>query len=189
MTLTEIAIKHGTAKVGQGFMPLYEKILEPLRGMDICLLEIGIAEGASLRTWREYFPKAYIWGLDKVVMCEVAGCIIAEGDASETGVLVGKLGINTEVPLFDIIIDDASHRASEQLMTFDNLWPKVLPGGWYVVEDLFTLYDPVWNPSGPNIIDELYARMQDILTGSDEISELHFHANGKTDGIVFIRKR
>ena len=187
MTLTEIATKHGTAKVGQGFMPLYEKILEPIRHMDICLLEIGLAEGASLRTWREYLKRAYIWGLDKVVMCQVEGCRIAQGDGCDKNVLV-KLGIKAEVPFWDIIIDDAYHRAAEQLATFDNLWPKVLPDGWYVIEDLFTLFDPVWNPSGRNILDELYSRMGTMMTGQDEIKEIHFYVNGETDGIVFIRK-
>jgi len=41
---------------------------------------------------------------------------------------------------WDIIIDDASHYPPHQIISFQNLWPKLRPGGLYVVEDIETSY-------------------------------------------------
>ena len=35
-----------------------------------------------------------------------------------------------------IIIDDGSHRLPHQSLTFNVLWPRVKPGGLYIVEDI-----------------------------------------------------
>ena len=178
MTLEEIAKKHKTTKWPHGYMPIYENYFNSMRDAQISLLEIGIAEGNSLRMWQEYFTKAIITGVDKVAQCEG----VIEGDITEQ-VTQNKLGE------FDIIIDDASHRAGEQLATFYNLWPKLKPGGYYIIEDLFTLYDKVWNPEGLNIIDEIYNRMQSIIIEGDTIQEVHFYGRNDINGIVFLRKR
>jgi SAM-dependent methyltransferase len=37
---------------------------------------------------------------------------------------------------FDIILDDGSHYDVHQLMTFQNLWHRVRPGGYYIIEDV-----------------------------------------------------
>ena len=41
---------------------------------------------------------------------------------------------------YDIIIDDGSHVPSHQKITFEALWSSVVPGGYYVIEDLETSY-------------------------------------------------
>ena len=37
---------------------------------------------------------------------------------------------------FDLIIDDGSHRFLDQQATLHVLWPRVRPGGFYIVEDV-----------------------------------------------------
>ena len=40
----------------------------------------------------------------------------------------------------DIIIDDGSHLASDQIGSLLHLWPHLKPGGYYIVEDTHTSY-------------------------------------------------
>ena len=44
---------------------------------------------------------------------------------------------------FDIIIDDGSHVPDHQRLTFETLWPSVVPGGLFTIEDVETSY---WGP-------------------------------------------
>ena len=65
-TLDEIGLKHGTDKASphHNYLNFYETFMAPLREQPVCLLEIGVYKGASLATWREYFPYARIVGVD-----------------------------------------------------------------------------------------------------------------------------
>ena len=44
------------------------------------------------------------------------------------------------VPPIDIVIDDGSHVGRMQLETFQSLWPRLAPGGVYIVEDMVLAY-------------------------------------------------
>jgi RHS repeat-associated protein len=62
MTLDEIGLKFGTDKssIYHNYLPFYERYRnEPMK-----LLEIGVAGGASLAMWTEYFPNSAIVGAD-----------------------------------------------------------------------------------------------------------------------------
>ena len=54
-TLDEIGLKYGTDKSSSHhhYLPFYETFMAPLRDAPITLLEIGVYQGASLRTWRK----------------------------------------------------------------------------------------------------------------------------------------
>lgn len=196
MTLEQIAIKHKTQKVPHGYMPIYEKFFESMRHKEITLIEIGIADGASLRTWADYFSVARIIGLEKDIEAvvrfnlkeyDVNGVNAIHCDANNEQSVEN---IKEEFLQADVIIDDGSHWAHEQLNAFKYLWDSVKPGGLYVIEDLFALYDPVWNPPPcRTIIDEIQSRMKNILVGGDSIQEVHWFGRNDINGIVFLRKR
>lgn len=65
-SLDSIGLRYGTDKASPSndFLSFYERYFEPLRGRPIKLLEIGVMDGASLRTWRDYFPNGTIIGVD-----------------------------------------------------------------------------------------------------------------------------
>ena len=183
MTLEEIGTKYGTLKVQHGFMPIYEKMFAPLKNEQINLLEIGVHEGASLKTWAEWFTDAYIRGVDKEPKKIDGPFDIVQADASKDfpdG--IGYAG-------WDIIIDDGSHIQTEVMASFTGLWDYLKPGGWYVVEDLFAAYDPAWNPDGHPFIDHIQDRLKNILTGGDDIQEIHWFGRNDINGILFLRKR
>lgn len=182
-SLEEIATYYGTAKVPHGYMRIYEMFLQVWRTEHFRLLEIGVATGASMKTWRKYFKSAMINGVDKHLQYQSNDCILVEGDIvnPETQYkLRGK---------YSVIIDDGSHIASEQLEAFKGLWEMVEPNGLYFVEDLFTLYDPVWNPKKENIITFINSKMKNILTGGDSIQEVHYFGRNNINGILVLRKR
>lgn len=195
MTLEQIAIKHKTQKVPHGYMPIYEKHFESMRDEAVQLVEIGIASGASLRTWAEYFNKGWVTGLEKDDSAvntfnqnndPLSNAFAIQCDVNDKEDLENALADD----LVDIIIDDGSHWAHEQLNAFKHLWDNLKPGGWYVIEDLFTLYDPIWNPKPHyNIIDEIKKRIDSILVEGDPIQEVHIYGRNNINGIMFLRKR
>ena len=108
----------------------YEDAFKPYRNKNITLLEIGIAQGQSLRMWREYFTNARIIGYDirdNGVQCP--GCELVYKDATNSNSF-------NEINELDIIIDDGSHQFDHQLKSLIFLFDKLKSGGLYVIEDV-----------------------------------------------------
>ena len=108
----------------------YENAFKPYRDKDITLLEIGIAQGQSLRMWREYFTNARIIGYDirdNGVQCP--GCELVYKDATNSNSF-------NEINNLDIVIDDGSHQFDHQLKSLIFLFDKLKSGGLYVIEDV-----------------------------------------------------
>ncbi len=120
----------------------YARFFAHLRGEPIRLLEIGVAYGASLRMWEEFFPTARIVGVDVDERARrYAGgrTSIHIGDQSDAAFLVALA--RTEGP-FDIVVDDGGHRMEQHRASLQALWPHVVSGGCYAIEDLQTAYAP-----------------------------------------------
>ena len=133
------------------YFPIYEHHFAKFVGRPIRLLEIGVGHGGSLQLWRAYFGKQVgIWGMDINPACaeyEEDGIYISIGDqAKDCGWFVAA-GIN-----FDIIIDDGSHVPEHQSASFQALWPRVNPGGIYLIEDCHNGY--------PNLDDTIKSPME-----------------------------
>lgn len=116
------------------------------------LLEIGVGGegrelgGASLMLWAKVFPLAEISGLDvydksNLNLDRVKTFIVDQGDPVALDAFVKEHGP------FDVIIDDGSHKRSDQLTSLFSLISSVVPGGYYVLEDYFTSYWPVYDGS------------------------------------------
>lgn len=144
--LYDIGARHGTDKAGQReLLHVYEENFERLRASELVLIEIGVLGGASLRMWREYFPRAWIIGIDVNPEAEAHAddrITVLIGSQSDTRFLDSVLE-RTGRP--DIVVDDGSHHARDQITTLLHLWRHIKPGGTYVVEDLHTSYMPDYN--------------------------------------------
>lgn len=143
-TLNEIGLKYKTDKstITHGYLDTYEHYLAPWRDKEFTLLEIGVAAGNSIKMWKEYFANAHIYGIDNNPDCLAPDVFI--GDQTDSQFLATTL-LNTGTP--DIIIDDGSHYGPHTIATFRELFPKLTPGGYYVVEDTHCFYCPTYGPA------------------------------------------
>lgn len=141
-TLNEIGVRHGTDKstIYHDYLPFYEMRLQHLKNEPFLLLEIGVHHGSSLRTWGEYFPRATVVGLDVLegTRCHEGGNrhvrICDSSDAAALDAVLAEFGR----PL--VVIDDGSHLWNHQIAALRHLWPVLLPGGVFIMEDIHTSF-------------------------------------------------
>jgi hypothetical protein len=142
-TLDELGLRHGTDKASDrhNYLRHYAELLSPWRDDPISVLEIGVFNGASLATWRDYFLRGTIIGLD------IDPTAVQYDDGSRVHVRIGSqadpeflAAVAAEYGPFQAILDDGSHNGDDQKISFEALYPSLLPGGLYIVEDLHTSY-------------------------------------------------
>lgn len=129
---------------------VYEHYLAPLRTAGMTLVEIGLLrhdvqqategnafrDAPSLFMWDEYFEQAEILGIDIAdFSAAVRGKIrFARADQSNRTELLAAVA-SSQKPL-RVIIDDGSHASHHQQITLACLFPKLVRGGLYFIEDL-----------------------------------------------------
>lgn len=141
LTLDEIGLKHGTDKSSKihNYLHFYEENLKEFREKSFTLIEFGCLYGNSLNMWAEFFPKAKIVGVDinlKRVEKKFRNITLELADSTSfdrSYELIKKYD-----PL--VIIEDASHIWTHQILTFETCFQLMRPGGIYVCEDLQTSY-------------------------------------------------
>lgn len=122
----------------------------PLRAMAkrVKLFEIGLGctmrygPGASVKLWQALLPGAELWEADHDDACVAKAK--ADGLLSGVNVLTGDQADAATVQRwasesggnFDVVIDDGGHSNKMIKTSFDALWPHVVPGGLYFIEDL-----------------------------------------------------
>lgn len=134
--LTRLAIKYGTDKWGKHhYTPVYYDLFKDRRNEVKKVLEIGPAEGAGLFMFRDFFPNATIYGfeIDSVRFEKLQGLERIEvfiADQSKSGDMKALMEVIGDV---DIVIDDGSHKTSDQLFSLMNIWPRT---NTYIIEDV-----------------------------------------------------
>jgi hypothetical protein len=152
LNLTDLADRYGSDKGSSKhrYTELYNMLFLPLRERPLTFLEMGLQIGGpelgagadrattdlpSVRMWLEYFPAATVIGLDvsdfgwfahdrfRFVRCDMDDRAALDAAAAA-------------MPPLDIAIDDASHASHHQQNAFLALFPRVRPGGLYIIEDL-----------------------------------------------------
>ena len=75
-------------------------------------------------------------------------------------------------PMFDIIIDDGAHSSGPIIMSFQYLWSKVKPGGYYVIEDLGEFSNPASHTTGyPNQVEFCRDLLEQVILGRNDVDE------------------
>ncbi len=159
VTLDQIACEEGTDRASNGlhdYMRTYDELFSPMRDQPVTLLEIGVLGGAGVRTWARYFtnPDAEIYGLDPhPEFCEkpIQDPRVHLVQGSQTD----RTKLLTLPTWFNICLDDGCHFSSAQLVTFEILWPRIAPGGFYCVEDTHSYAAPELCDSKENIMQFL----------------------------------
>ncbi|HTL48255.1 MAG TPA: class I SAM-dependent methyltransferase [Verrucomicrobiae bacterium] len=119
------------------YFDIYDRHFRKFAGREAHILEVGIWRGGSLEMWRNYFgPKARIYGIDIDERC---------GAANDYGytAFIGDQGdprfwesVREKVPQVDVLIDDGSHKAKDQIVTLEAMLAHLAPGGVYLCEDI-----------------------------------------------------
>jgi len=183
------------------YLEVYDRHLARFRGKPVRLLEIGVQHGGSLQIWRQYFgPQAIIFGIDIDEKCR-------DFDDEDARVRIGSQSdqeflqaVIKEMGGVDIVIDDGSHVASHQKISFDCLYPLLNNDGIYLCEDLQAAYWPVFHEGGykrpgtfievvKDLIDDIHAWYHDhgstvLHTAAESVYSLSVY-----EGIVAIEKR
>lgn len=149
--LCDLAYKYGTdkcPKLGHSYTPVYYKLFKDKRKVFKKVLELGIGSaktmqyvpshyqlGASLKMWRDFFPNAQIYGVDRHSSCmfedkRITTVQLDMNWRSSMRSLIEKTGSD-----IDLLIDDGSHKFEAQSYLLKHLLPLVNKGVIYVIED------------------------------------------------------
>lgn len=192
-TVTESFEKYGTDKIESGYNKVYDELFSEFQLKKFNFLEIGIGTittiplpnmnhipssmrrwkeihenylpGASLKSFRDYFENAEIYGVDIQPDCMI------EEERIKTFLFDStdkKLCDNNFLDLnFDIIIDDGDHLPQNQIKTFENLYHRVNEGGYYIIEDVAFLKEIEDYFSNKNLNHVFYNRLLVIKKNSE----------------------
>jgi hypothetical protein len=156
-SLASIFRRWGTDKVTNGYADFYECLFRGDRGQVESVLEIGIGTmipgvhssmvgfaaegykpGGSLRSWREFFPNAAIYGIDVQLDTQfddeerIVTFLYDSTDQSQVDQFMRAIPHEK----LDIIIDDGSHRLDDQVATLRHFFKFLKDNGTYVIEDV-----------------------------------------------------
>lgn len=133
------------------YVPIYDRLLAPLRLRRCAILELGIWHGDSLEMWRDGLPRATIVGVDlQPVPLDLGDRVhVVQGDQTDPE-LMRRIRDTHAPDGFDLIVDDASHVGITSARSLQILFEEHLkPGGIYIIEDWGTGYLPDFYDGGP----------------------------------------
>ena len=166
------------------YIPLYDRHIGQFRKeKNFKILELGVHEGASLLLWKDAFPHAEIFGLDK----DASKWKELLSGQDRIKVFVGNQGDDSFMQTvidngpYDVIIDDASHTPQMQRRMFDMLWPVV--SRVYVVEDLRSGSYLRKRPKGVARMTDVLKKLVDNVHRQAEIRSMTHYYN-----ICFLEK-
>jgi hypothetical protein len=175
--LNDLFLKYNSDKTEHGYSHFYEKNLprKPTR-----LLEIGVKNGGSIRSWLDFYPNTQIFGLDLFEEMSMPDDLLLntrvtliKGNQCDWRILEELRKYD-----FDVIIDDGSHNARDQMMTFFGLFN----GKHYFIEDLHCNCDEFYSQGLPEELRAYgtFPYIGNYLSeyGNEEI-KVHQDKNGK----------
>jgi hypothetical protein len=124
----------------ENYLDIYHIYLQRFIGNNPQYLEIGVQNGGSLQIASKYFINGNIHGID--IDPNVCKMSLGEGIKTYCFDVNEKDKINQifDNISFDVLLDDGSHESVDIISAFQILFPKVSPGGVYIIEDMHTSY-------------------------------------------------
>lgn len=123
------------------YFDIYHRHFAPYRGKPVTVVEFGVSQGGSLQMWKHYFgSRARIIGIDinpKCAALKESQVDVVIGDQDDRDFL---RGLAVKVGGIDVLIEDGGHTMTQQIATFEELWPSIVDGGVFLMEDLHTDY-------------------------------------------------
>ena len=160
------------------YLPLYDKLLSPIKNEASKVLEIGVKNGGSIKLWHDFFINADIYGCDikdNILIHELKSInrvhLYLEGDAYNIN-YVNKHFKNMK---FDFILDDGPHTLGSQIKFIELYLPLLNDNGILIIEDVQNIS---W-------IDKLKAATPDNYKPYIKTFDLT-NNKGRYDDIVFV---
>lgn len=158
--LCEIMGRHGSDKGHENvfsckhnYTQYYHWIFEGLRTQPLRIFELGLGTnnpnmpssmgpngvpGASLRGWREFFPRALVFGadVDKDILFWEDRIQTFYCDQTSPAAIRDMWQHPALEEPFDIIVEDGLHEFSANVCFFEHSFYKVKLGGYFIIEDV-----------------------------------------------------
>lgn len=174
--LCEIGRKYDTDKSSQRdnathdrhchpYTLFYDSLFRNKKNDNLNIAELGILYGSSLLMWQEYFKNANIYGFDynDYFIKNFKQNYNNERITLDYIDVTNKDSITNAFEktniLYDIIIDDSTHRFEDQINIIENSYQYLKPGGIMIVEDIFKSYDEA---SYMNKLSQIIHHFQDF---------------------------
>lgn len=125
---------------GVGYLNEYVKVLGSRLAEMSFVVELGVAEGASLLAWSRLCPAARCLGIDRNPAPSLPATLerlklddrvsVLRCDHNDVDAIAAAIGGTP-----DLIVDDGSHLLEPARRCFFRLFERLAPGGWYCLED------------------------------------------------------
>ena len=119
------------------YFDIYHRHFSKFIGREVRILEVGVYSGGSLAMWKEYFgAECVVYGVDIEEACKVYeddSTHIHIGDQADRD--FWRRFKETTAPV-DIIVDDGGHETHQQIVTLEEMFGHLRPGGVYLCEDV-----------------------------------------------------
>jgi len=125
----------------------YHSLFKNRRNEPLVIAELGILYGGSLLMWKDYFTNAHLYGFefnDKLIDKFIKNCdndriTLAKIDVKNSDSIINAFcTVNT---MYDIIIEDTTHKFEDQIRVIEHVHPYLKPGGILIIEDIFKSTD------------------------------------------------
>ena len=163
-----------------GYTNFYKKHLDSFKNKQIKILEIGAFSGASAAAFAKYFPNSEIYCIDinisnfKYQSKKIHVFGINSSDNKMVLKFLEKINFYESIKHFDIIIDDGSHKLSDQLNALNFFYKLVAKGGFYIIEDYkFPNYFKHLNDVNDIKIDELIKKVNQRVEFSSSLISIN----------------
>lgn len=159
---------------------MYGIFLRSLWGSNasVKVLDLGLGctahgPGARVRLWRTLFPRATLWEADADESC--VALAKQRGQLDGVNTVLGDRGNRHTVSRwvtesggrFDFVIDGGGQSSSQILTSFEVLWPSVVAGGLYFIEDLHMSHHRGGAEQGvPAVVDAIQDWIEQLLIPS-----------------------
>ena len=123
---------------------IYPELMSKFLGKKNNILEIGTGQGGGLKVLSESFPESTVYGLDhnySILSIDVTDTnitLLKETDQNSEGFI-------TELPMLDLVVEDASHDYNKSIKTFELVVGKLNSGAIYIIEDVYPEYLDKYN--------------------------------------------
>ena len=125
------------------YLETYENLFREKRYTSTTIMEIGIAEGGSIKLWNDYFVNARIFGIDIMSMKDSIKDIKYNYSRINLSLNTDAYNMNVDVfkDKFDIIIEDVDHILSIQIIFLKNYHSILEDDGIMIIEDIQKVED------------------------------------------------